>query len=524
MAFANHTRHILLDDNIKTIVFRVDASPKLATGHLMRCLTLAKALLSLNSKLDVCFVCCLLPKNLKALIQQERIKLIELALNVDCKTWEQDVDSAACKQVFSKLNKIDLLIVDHYHIDSQWQDSLNGYYQKLCVIDDLANRHHLADYLIDQTYGREQQDYLSLLSPKCQTMLGSRYMLLRNEFAKLRVQAIDKRKKTNAIKKILVVMGGIDEQNVSVKILGLLAKAYIDSSLPIIKVAVVASRCTPCLSELSGLSLKYDWLTLHIDTKNISNLMLEADLAIGASGTTTWERCCMGLPTLSLIVAENQSLVNHNVSKKGASINLGMPQNLNTQIIVSAILSLNKNKNMYDTMVTQALEICDGTGAYRIASRLLSPSVSLRSAQNSDIKTVFNWQSDPKIRQFSRNPKPVSWEEHKAWYHASQANPKRHMYIIEFQEQPAGVLRLDLIPKTSDYEVSILVSPNLQRQNIALKALHAIDEHFFKRNIHAYVSTANKASQSLFTQANYRRVSDEHFIRPANNLTREDNN
>lgn len=509
--------------DISTVVFRVDASRKLATGHVMRCLTLADELISQSANLKITFVCCPLPQNLKQLLNQRQIALIELGYDIDSPDWNQAKDSDNCISIFKTLDHIDLLIVDHYYLDISWQKALAPFFKKLCIIDDLADRHHQANYLVDQTFGRLGLDYMPWLNPECQTLVGADYTLLRKTFLANRNKAKNIRASVDCIKRIFISLGGVDEHNTSSKIIHFLANAFETKLLPLFEIDLVISSAAPYLAQLHSLSQQYAWLKLHVDTQAIAELMLAADLAIGASGSTTWERCCLGLPSLAIVLAENQQLINRNLAMKGALTNLGHYSELNQERLISEIQYLNQNNDAYQKMAEQAFDCSDGAGVQRVARRLLSAHVSLRKANIDDIKTVFDWQSNPVIRQFSRNPNPVKWQEHEAWFTASIVNEKRHIYIIECQNEPAGVLRLDKLTDKSGYEISILVAPKWQGQHVALKAIHLIEGQFLKLPIHAWVSPQNTASVKLFKQANFTQVASDHFIRPAYDERLEDN-
>ena len=500
------------------IVFRADASPKLATGHIMRCLTLAKALKREKPETNIYFICNQLPSSIKQRIVDQGHQLLTLACDVDQPSWHQDLDIEACKSVIEKIEHIELIIVDHYLLDIKWENAFVSYCEQLCVIDDLANRPHHADFLLDQTFNRDSQDYLPWLSPNCQLLLGQRYMLLRDEFVKHRSIAERKRQQYQKIKQILVNFGGIDQHNMSsqiIEILALFVRQKQDQQGEALTVNLIASSNFPHLKDIKTLAQTYCWLNLHIDCNNMAELMLDADIAIGANGSSAWERCCLGLPSLTVTLAENQQLIDQTLAHKGATISLGHYQKIEHQQVVTELNRLEQSTELYQNMVKSAFSCCDGTGAQQTAKTLLADKVTLHKAQPSDVDIIFTWQSNPKIRQFSRNPKPVTWPEHKVWFEKSLVNLNRHLYVVTHQESKVGVLRLDKMSEQKSYEVSILIAPEYQGKNIALRALHAIDKKFFNCAIHAYVSQQNKSSQRLFSKANYQRIADDYFVRPA---------
>lgn len=502
------------------VVFRADASIELASGHVMRCLTLAQELKSQNECINITFICRSLPTPIKKLILNNDYNLYEIAGSNTL--WNQDIDIKNTRNILKTISKIDLLIVDHYFLNAIWELALKPYYKKICVIDDLANRSHHADYLLDQTYNRKAADYQKWLNPQCELLIGEKYILLRDEFKKNRASAIKKRKKTQKPNNILVSLGGVDNEKLNNKIISILSKA-IEQGLPIKQVVVVISSYSENIIDIKNDAKKFKWLKCVIDSTNIASLMIDADIAIGASGSSAWERCCLGLPTLATVLAKNQELVNNNLSEYGAIINLGESKSLDSKKVILQLNNLMHEQSKYQEMSTKSFECCDGLGTKNVADRLLSQTVILVKASIKAMPLIFKWQSLAVIRKFSRNTKKISWPEHKEWFKKSLKNPDRHLYIIKQNLKTVGVLRLDKINKKPPhlafvegiiYEISILIAPEYQGKNLAIKALHAINEQYDNATIYAYVNKSNIASQKLFKRANYVKISSEHYIRP----------
>ena len=500
------------------IAFRVDATVNLASGHLMRCLTLANKLKERSAKIHITFITGQLQNQFKRSIIDTGFELHQFAINADHADWHQTADIELCHQAVKQLPPITLLVVDHYLLDIQWEQAMAPYCQKLLVIDDLANRQHDCDYLLDQTYGRQVADYLPLVPHHCQLLLGQPFMLLRDEFYKIREKAQQKRQQTSTIKHLLISLGGVDANNATGKILALLANTPF---FPDIFIDVIITSNAPHLAELQALNAKHRQIKFIVDCSEVAMAMFNADFAIGASGTSAWERCSLGLPSISVILAENQRNIGNILSDQGAHINLGNVESISDHSLTKAIEYLSNN-NHYQTMANHAFSCCDGRGAARLVTRLNSPDIVLKQASIDDLMTTYHWQSNAIIRQYSRQPKPVTLAEHTAWFKASLLLESRTLFILYINNLPAGVLRLDKLEKTfkdNDYhaafEVSILIEPTLQGKGIALKALLAIPSEYSVQGIYAFVNKKNKASQALFSRANFIRVSDEQFIRPA---------
>jgi UDP-2,4-diacetamido-2,4,6-trideoxy-beta-L-altropyranose hydrolase len=212
--------------------------------------------------------------------------------------------------------RADWLVVDHYGIDARWHSTQRDVVRKILVIDDLADRNYDCDLLLDQTYGRSHQDYRDLVPASCELLLGSNYALLRPEFSKLRGQALEKRAYTSKINRILIFMGGTDSENHTEEVLRALDRlTWIDRP----EIDVVLSGKAPHLESVDLAAIQSSFnVSVHVDCDNMAELILAADLAIGAGGTASWERCALGLPTLVTAFAPNQTQVTDALEAAGA--------------------------------------------------------------------------------------------------------------------------------------------------------------------------------------------------------------
>ena len=342
-------------------IFRVDASLKMGTGHVMRCLTLTQVLKENGA--DVEFICRKHEGSLIDKIRSSGFVVHELEVfeetKVDNKlahshwlgaTQQQDADD--CINIL-KAEKLDWLIVDHYALDEQWQKRLKPCYEKLMVIDDLADKFFDCDVLLNQNLGVQIEDYKNKIRNNCKLLLGCNYALLRPEFSNLREWALEKRKNTIAINNILITMGGNDNENITYDILQQLDGKYnitvVLGGSPVHKDMII--------DYAEGKNIK-----VIVDADNIAELMFEADLAIGAGGSTSWERCCLGLPTLLYIAADNQRLIAENLEKMG-SVKIVKNLGKDLQVIVN-------NSSLWKSMSKNASTICDGLGANKVAKYL----------------------------------------------------------------------------------------------------------------------------------------------------------
>jgi UDP-2,4-diacetamido-2,4,6-trideoxy-beta-L-altropyranose hydrolase len=350
------------------VVFRVDASLQMGTGHVMRCLTLAQVLK--ENGVDAEFICRKHKGNLINKIrlsgfnvhELEVLEEIEVGNKLVHSHWlgaTQQQDANDCIDML-KPEKYDWLIVDHYALDEQWQKRLEPYYEKLMVIDDLADRKHRCDILLDQTFGRQQEDYSALTPEGCELLLGSKYALLRPEFAKWRAYSLEHRSKPE-LKQLLVNMGGVDVYNVTENILDELKTCNLPNDINII---VVMGELTPHLESVKSKANALPYKTeVKVDVDNMAEIMANSDIAIGAAGSTTWERCCLGLPTIQIVIAENQNTIAKSLAKNNAIKLLQDIKELSRMI--SDVTCWMKDVSDF------AKQISDGLGSMRVVSVII---------------------------------------------------------------------------------------------------------------------------------------------------------
>lgn len=325
-------------------VFRTDATRDIGGGHVMRCLTLANALSAKGWECSFISI-------------PETIKTIPALLSSGYQIvsfHEADIQA-------------DLLVVDHYGLDKEYETENRSWAKKILVIDDLADREHDCDVLLDQTLGRVKEDYIYLVPPHCRILTGSDYTILRPQFADLRDKALERRAvQAGYIETILVMLGSVDKHNETGRVLD--ALEYLPGPL---KIDVLMGNNAPHLQSIKHQvdSNKHN-VKIYVDVANVATIMARADLAIGAGGTASWERCCLGLPTLLIEIAENQRLITHTLVETGAALRIESFSHSQTQTIAEQVLFCQNNTSTFLEMSRKASEVCDGQGANRIASFL----------------------------------------------------------------------------------------------------------------------------------------------------------
>ncbi|MFH0068458.1 UDP-2,4-diacetamido-2,4,6-trideoxy-beta-L-altropyranose hydrolase [Peribacillus sp. NPDC056705] len=293
------------------VYIRVDTSNEIGTGHVMRCLTLAKRLRTY--KAAVTFICRELTGHLCAWIEGNGFNVVKLpspSTHVHLPLFTKHshwlgvplmVDAAQTKAILAEEEEtVDLLIIDHYAINREWEGHLRKVVKKIMVIDDLADRMHDCDFLMDQNIFVDYQNrYFSLVPPHCKTFLGPSYVLLRTEFYEQRKKL---KRRIGPVKRILIFFGGIDSTNETGKALA----AFLRLGRSDIHVDVVVGQSNCQKQVLASICEQYENLHFHCQVNTMAELLGHADLSIGAGGTTTWERCYLGVPSIVWSVAENQ--------------------------------------------------------------------------------------------------------------------------------------------------------------------------------------------------------------------------
>lgn len=349
------------------VAFRVDSGVLIGAGHVMRCLTLANALRAAGA--DCTFYCRAHEANLVDVIRERGHSVVLFpVITADGgdgsgkvlahSNWLGagiEVDAAQMAKAVG-VRSVDWLVVDHYGVDARWERELRRVCQRLLVIDDLADRVHDCDLLLDQNIARLPADYVALVPPSCKILLGPQYALLRPGFAEMRPRSLLRRQSAD-LRRWLVTLGGIDKDNHTSAVLRALARAPLESGT---SVTVVLGQTAPWIHEVCETAREMPWPTqVLVAIEDMARLMAEADVAVGAAGSTSWERCALGLPTLMLLVAENQVRAGQALSRAGAVFLLDAANLEST--LVECVHKLGHAPALLQ-MSARAAAICEGRG------------------------------------------------------------------------------------------------------------------------------------------------------------------
>ncbi len=363
------------------VAFRADSSLQIGTGHVMRCLTLADALRERGA--SCAFVCRQHSGHLLALIAQrghQALALPELQegaqpnhngtahghwLGTDWATDAQDTQQALSAQAGGQ--PVDWLVVDHYALDARWEEALRPQAQRIMVIDDLADRLHACDLLLDQNLGRTEADYGGLLKGKTTTLVGPQYALLRPEFAALRAQSLARRHANPQLRRLLITMGGVDKDNATGQVLAALQSCSLPADL---RVTVVMGPHAPWLAQVQTQATQMPWPTeVLAGVNNMAQLMAQSDMAIGAAGGTAWERCSLGLPSLVLVLAQNQLPGAVALQEEGAAVAMQSQQQIAN--FFASQQSPSEAKEVLNKLSKAAAAVTDGQGCQRTVKHML---------------------------------------------------------------------------------------------------------------------------------------------------------
>jgi UDP-2,4-diacetamido-2,4,6-trideoxy-beta-L-altropyranose hydrolase len=325
----------------KTILFRVDSSVTLGTGHVMRCLALADWLTEQGN--TIFFLCKSLAGNIAQLILDKGYPV----------QWIDGDDSDGIEVIrsLSTEKKWDWMIVDHYELDYRWESQVRSFVEKIMVIDDLANRCHDCDVLLDQNYFEKMSErYHQLISRDCITLLGPYYALLRKEFF---AESQKLRSRDGIVRRLLVSFGGSDPTDEIGKTLDALSTLDVLKKNAII-VDIIAGGANWHQAEIKKRCEVQSNYNYYGHTSHMAQMMQQADLMIGAGGTTTWERCYMGLPSLTIVVADNQIETTQAVAKVGATINLGWHEEVTAASLAKNLTAVLPNRELLQKVSRQA--------------------------------------------------------------------------------------------------------------------------------------------------------------------------
>jgi UDP-2,4-diacetamido-2,4,6-trideoxy-beta-L-altropyranose hydrolase len=494
------------------LLFRTDASVRIGTGHVMRCVALAQAVQDAGG--GAVFAMAETTPAIESRLAAESCKVLRIACAAGT------ADDAQQTRRFMEQQHADWIVVDGYQFDADYQDELRKAGCKLLFLDDYGHAsRYSAQLVLNQNAGASEKLYANRMLDT-RLLLGPHYALLRREFSRWRDW---KREVSPICRRLLVMMGGSDPDNLTTRVVEGLILARIEN----LEATVVVGGSNPHFVMLQTLAANSRLkISVRNDATNIAELMAEADIAVSAAGSTCWELCLLGLPALLLDVAANQSAVARELDRKGCAIHVG-DHTVSAKRIAGELARLVHSPELRRSLSENARKLVDGRGAERVASVLrgedldfcdASPrdshmNLRLRSASANDGRLLWEWANDPKARAASFSSEPISWETHAAWLAEKLGHNGTLIWIAENEDgTPCGQIRFDARPD-GEWEVDISVAKTMRGRGLASRLItlgaSAILKEHPDPKVHAFIKPDNSASARAFEKAGFKRLGIE---------------
>lgn len=495
------------------VVVRVDASARMGTGHLMRCLSLATELRSQGA--DVRFITRAHAGHLAKRIREQGFEVILLppgeisyAPPAQYEQWlgvPWETDAAESAEAL-KQNAPDWLVVDHYGLDERWERQMRLHCRAVMVIDDLP-RPHSCDLLLNQNLpGRTEKNCRTMSRVDTEFLTGPRYALLPASFREARQHA---RPRVGAIRRLVLFFGGSDSTNETAKVLTAL-ESFPRGSF---EVDVVAGALNANVSDLES-HCKRLGFRFHFQA-DMADIYAAADLAFGAPGTSSWERMCLGVPSLVAAVAENQQSNGAALAEGGYAFYLGSWYDVTAEIYAHALRGLQCLPGELERQSRRGMELVDGKGTRRVSTAMLNWWIHFRKAVQDDSCLLHKWRNAEEVRRWSLDPSPISFEDHQRWFQSALKNPDRILLVAQRGSEPIGVIRFDCDHGRAT--ISIYLAPGEIGNGLGLAMLRNAGRWLAKERpdvgrIDAEILTANFASELTFREAGYEKFSGHYVL------------
>ena len=482
------------------IIFRVDASGEVGFGHLSRCINLAEVLRSRGN--EVSFVCRDdEAKSFRALEDRLFATLLLPMLAVGEPVNQQEDAQQTIQALLGE--RPEWLIVDTYTLDKVWEHLMRPHVAKIAVIEDLFGREHDCDLLIDQNYSeRSAASFEKFVSKTCELLLGPRFALIGDQFRKLREL---KSKPAPELKRIFIFCGGSDPQNLTQQVIDEISC----SELGNIVVDVVVGAQDKTFDREAALKLNAN-IKIHEASGEFARIMSIADLAIGAGGTTSWERLCLGVPSIVVSIAENQNSACESLGRDGLIDYLGAQSSLKSGALRDAVVKAKTNYASLFDQIERGQILVDGRGCERVAE-VMCPSdeseLAVRLAKSNDCVEFFNWANDPVVREQSLSTSTIQWLDHKKWFSEKISSNTCEMYVMETSGLPVGQVRFE---KSGDLaEISYSLDKIVRSRRWASVTLEMAMKMFGQKcssTLRARVKRSNAKSSAVFMQLGFSEV------------------
>lgn len=485
------------------IAIRADSGTRVGGGHVMRCLSLAVA--AREAGHEVRFICANIEGHLGARIDDLGFEVTWLkaaenkATQSDIESWRPmslaaDVDQT-CQALFEF--KPDWVILDHYGLGGAWVKSLRRTFADLRVLalDDLDREPLFADLLLNPA----AVPGTHITQPHMGMLKGPSYAMLRPEFIDARASALKRR--TGKVRKVLILPGMVDAKNMAPIALDALR------AFPDLQAEVIMGSQSPSLPQVEKLIAHQPHWTLTLDADDMAQRMLDADICIGAGGGSAWERCCLGLPSVNIALADNQMPGIQAMAEAGAAIGLPLSALQEPQQIKDALRQLMAD---YGIFSKHAAALCDGHGAARVVGAM---SGCLRAVKESDAKLIFDWRNQAHIREASLNSDLLEWDGHVSYLRRVLTEADTHLWCI-YQEDGmdlglVNAKREDDGSWTWGFYIGAMEAPKGAGRRMLIQLLRRLSRQPGFTGVQATVLEANPRSLALHEALGFQRNLDK---------------
>jgi UDP-2,4-diacetamido-2,4,6-trideoxy-beta-L-altropyranose hydrolase len=479
-----------------TALFRADAAAHIGAGHVVRSLALAQEMAGFGYR-PVFLSAAGTADAVPALAQSgfEVLPVAAAASGAETARAQGHADA-------------EVAIVDHYGLDAKAEREMAGVARRVVAFEDLIGRSHDSDFLLDPTPGRQAADYAMYVPARTRVLAGSGYALLGRRWRDLRLQHAAKT--TASRPRLLVSMGSTDPGNASLKVVAACAAARVEADI-----VVVLGRAAPHAASLAG----HAGVAVAIDPPDLPQMVADADLVVGAPGSSSFERALLGVPSILVPLADNQRDIADAFARQGACLVVEHAALDDAQGFGACVAELLADDARRAAMSLAATALCDGRGTQRVlcalaGSELLADGTraELRLAEQGDSDWLLALQAHPHTRRFARTASVPTPSEHAAWFARTLRNPARLLALVVCDGVRSGFVRLDRLAGDKPcYEISIAVAPEKHGRGIGRAALKLVRRLAPFVPIEATVLAGNAASHAMFASAGYSRIGEDRF-------------
>lgn len=493
------------------VALRVDASSRIGLGHLLRCLSLAHALKRCGA--EPLFLLRASDVDGEARVRATGFAALALALppvQALGRLADAEADAQACIAALADAPPA-WIVVDHYGLDAAWHAALRAALAcRIAAIDDLADRPLDVDALIDHNLvpaGTHRERYAAVMQREpARWLCGPRHALLGPAYADLPPFVV-----SDAVRSLGIFMGGTDPLGLSATVLAACRDAGFAGP-----VEIVSTPASPALPALQRTTAADGRATLSLDLPDLAAFYARHDLQIGAGGGAAWERCAVGVPSLTLCVADNQRAVIPALVAMGATTGA---EGITREAIAAALRPLLADASLRRQLSQTASTVVDGWGARRVALALCAgPCPTLRPATMADAELLWQWRNHPATRAVSRQSDEIPLASHRQWLQRLLDAGRSRLHVASLGGLDFGVIRFDPL-QADTWEVSLYLAPQLHGLGLGTALLQA-GEAALRQDlgrplrVHAEVLPGNTGSLRLFESAGYRQQPAGHWIKP----------